>query len=1083
MERRYCPYCMTVLGTEEVCPACGRRPAEYLPAPAYLRPGTVLEGKYVLGGVIHDDEASITYIGRDLLLQKRVSVKEFFPSGQADRDADQSAEVRARMTDINGAIGAFERGRSNFEREARILAKMEKQSAVVDVQDLFEANGTFYLVTEHVTGSTLRQRVKASGPMAPGKLLPLLENVFIALKALHEKGLYHRDITPDNIILERDNARLINFASARETGGKQTYTLSTTTHPGFSALEQYFSDEQGPWTDVYGLSATIYFCLTGRTPPAAPDRQEDDPLIPMGELDVPMSRVQSQAVTIGMRVQRQDRFKSISELYDGIYRGVMPKPYLDEDDDVIIPPKPDPDPPKRRGWIAALAVMGAVAIVVAALFATGVLPPEKAAPTAQLTAAAEPTARPTATPSPTAAPGSGEAPDLTVFAGAQTLSAGEYDAQTILDLMADETVPAIVLREGAAASMCGRDFVVTKPLWVESGALLGVSSMQIPEGGLLVLDGDLDCPGVIELSGSGVRMAVSHPLTDRNAAEMTVLMEDGRNLSMDESFIDESLQNCLFIKPPLTKNIPKAADAGSLAEAVQNGGSVLLTGDVTLQETLVLENATLFVAEDAEITAELGKQTTVQITVGEGGALVNMGTVWINMDVAGGVVYNYGVMYDLQGATLSDHGTLINDASLEIRQGALYETARLVNRGDMNCCGLNVLGGRLVNAGALELSSKNWGVNLDVRYGGTVYNGGTMNVTKGSYVSNTGWIVNDGDLWLEKGAMLESLCAVYNRRSGLLRPAPETLFCIGGAFLNAGRIEATEGDDGPTQLRAELYRVPEAVVVHNGEELLAALNGEAPVYLQGDAALDQALMLTGQLYVDGGTLSAPAVTVSGGLLVLRDSGIDTGDLTIQDTAEMTVLGEQSTLNFTGALRMQEGTLYCPDSDLDLSGKTVDIQDGSVVIMERGALTADGAQITIGVAALLPPYRTGFSARDLTLSLDIGDITCPTSLALTNASITIANGAGIVVSGRTCGLQDCAVTTTAGGNLAIDGARVSLTGGTEIVNNDGYVSIGAGVGPYSDAGMTVDDTVHIVNNGNMYLGDADVPVEGTPPDRD
>ena len=161
---------------------------------------------------------------------------------------------------------------------------------------------------------------------------------------------------------------------------------------------------------------------------------------------------------------------------------------------------------------------------------------------------------------------------------------------------------------------------------------------------------------------------------------------------------------------------------------------------------------------------------------------------------------------------------------------------------------------------------------------------------------------------------------------------------------------------------------------------------------------------------------------------------------------------------------------------------MDIQDGSVVIMERGALTADGAQITIGVAALLPPYRTGFSARDLTLSLDIGDITCPTSLALTNASITIANGAGIVVSGRTCGLQDCAVTTTAGGNLGIDGARVSLTGGTEIVNNDGYVSIGAGVGPYSDAGMTVDDTVHIVNNGNMYLGDADVPVEGTPPDR-
>ena len=507
---------------------------------------------------------------------------------------------------------------------------------------------------------------------------------------------------------------------------------------------------------------------------------------------------------------------------------------------------------------------------------------------------------------------------------------------------------------------------------------------------------------------------------------------------------------------------------------------MLLTADVTLAEELVVENATLFVNEGVTVSAALGKQTEAQITVGEGGTLVNWGQTHINMNVAGGAVYNIGTMYDLQGFSLSENGMLVNTASLEIRQGVLYETARLINWGEMNCCGLSVLGGRLVNVGKLDMTRKSWVVNLDLRSGGALYNGATVNMTKGSYVENSGWIVNDGDLWLDKGAFLDSKGVVYNRRGGVLRPSPDTLACYGGALLNAGHIETAEDDPsllGRTTLRAELDKVPaEAVVVHNGQELLTALNGQTPVCLRGDAVLDQALTVTGQLYVDGGTLTAPAVTVSGGLLVLRNSGLNTGDLAIQNVAEMTVLGEQSTLNFTGALRMLTGTLYCPDSDLDLSGKTVDLQDSSTVVMERGVLTADGAQISIGIAALLPPYRTGFSARDLTLTLVTGDITCPASWELTNGTITISDGAGLVVSGQSCQLRDCTVTTNEG-NLVLDCATTALTGNTQIVNNGGYVSLGN----YSESTITADDTVRIVNNGEMFLCDADVPVEGDPPD--
>ena len=152
------------------------------------------------------------------------------------------------------------------------MARMDKQPEIVSVRDFFAANGTAYIVMEYVDGTTFKELVKQRGGRIPaGELLYTMEPVFSALAAMHAVGLIHRDISPDNLMLERGAVRLLDFGCAREsTQGDETMTI--TLKHGYAPIEQYQHRGQGPWTDVYGLAATIYYCLTGKTPPQALDR-------------------------------------------------------------------------------------------------------------------------------------------------------------------------------------------------------------------------------------------------------------------------------------------------------------------------------------------------------------------------------------------------------------------------------------------------------------------------------------------------------------------------------------------------------------------------------------------------------------------------------------------------------------------------------------------------------------------------------------------------------------------------------------------------------------------------------------------
>ena len=332
MASRYCTYCMNPVELGKPCPVCGLLEGAYAPLPHHLPPGTMLLGRYLVGRALGEGGFGITYIGLDLRLELRVAIKEYFPTDRVTR----MSQVSLCVTQLMGAEDdGFQRGKERFLYEARTLARMEKQPEIVTVRDYFEENGTAYIVMEYVEGTTIKSWVKQNGGrIPPEELFSTIEPLFGALDAVHRSGLIHRDISPDNLMLENGMVRLLDFGCARESaGGIKTMTVAL--KHGFAPVEQYQYKGQGPWTDVYSLAATIYYCLTGETPPQALDRMCDDELIPPQKLGIPLSEQQERALLRGLGIRPRRRFQSVEEFRAALYAQESP-------------PESEPEEPAER---------------------------------------------------------------------------------------------------------------------------------------------------------------------------------------------------------------------------------------------------------------------------------------------------------------------------------------------------------------------------------------------------------------------------------------------------------------------------------------------------------------------------------------------------------------------------------------------------------------------------------------------------------------------------------------------------------------------------------------------------------------
>ena len=236
-----------------------------------LPAGTRLRN-YELLSVLGHGGFGITYYAKDTTLGREVAVKEYLPTTLALRE--NGSTVVPRSTQF---AEDFIWGRERFLEEARILATLEGAPAVVRVYDFLEANGTAYMIMGLARGDTLEERLKRDGKLSPAIIQRMLDRLLDGLDAVHKTGFLHRDVKPANIILNaNNNPTLIDFGASRSSMADRTAAMTAIFTPRYAAAEQLTSDKQGPWTDIYGLSATLYHAITGKAPPSSLERALND---------------------------------------------------------------------------------------------------------------------------------------------------------------------------------------------------------------------------------------------------------------------------------------------------------------------------------------------------------------------------------------------------------------------------------------------------------------------------------------------------------------------------------------------------------------------------------------------------------------------------------------------------------------------------------------------------------------------------------------------------------------------------------------------------------------------------------------
>ena len=310
---RYCLHCMTpVTQTSGACPHCGHDVnggSQF----GSIVPGTYLHSnQYLVGDVIGQGGFGITYIGKDVGLNITVAIKEYYPNGISARDAKTSAVY---SVGVQGGNASFLKGKNSFLEEAKTLGRFSGTPGIVDVKSVFEENNTAYIVMQYISGQTLGEYVNTYGLVPQDKILELMQPVMNALRKIHASNLIHRDISPDNLKFNGDKLTLIDFGSARQESSETNKSLSVVVKHGFAPIEQYQSHgKQGPWTDIYALCATMYWAVTGKLPPAAPDRITDDELKRPSELGIAVTTSFENALMKGLAFHANLRYQSLDEL-------------------------------------------------------------------------------------------------------------------------------------------------------------------------------------------------------------------------------------------------------------------------------------------------------------------------------------------------------------------------------------------------------------------------------------------------------------------------------------------------------------------------------------------------------------------------------------------------------------------------------------------------------------------------------------------------------------------------------------------------------------------------------------------------
>ncbi|MGN0642396.1 MAG: protein kinase [Huintestinicola sp.] len=306
--------CMEPKDTDGPCPLCGYSP-DVPSLPSYLAPETFLNDRYIVGRLLRYNGESAEYIGFDTVTSSKVIIREYMPDTLCQRQKGSNIIL------VNqNCVAQYKAFMSEFVELNKMLAKMRTLNHINPAIDMFGDNNTGYVIFRYIEGENLSAYLKENaGELSWEEVKRIFPPIFTTLSLVHNAGLVHRGISPENIIINsKKEVKLIGFciADARTANTE----LACEIYHGYAAPEQYSSSNwQGTWTDVYGICALLYRILTGTTPVDALSRMTNDTLVEPRTLNPNIPPNVSKVIMNGMSMSGDLRIQTVTELVTQLF--------------------------------------------------------------------------------------------------------------------------------------------------------------------------------------------------------------------------------------------------------------------------------------------------------------------------------------------------------------------------------------------------------------------------------------------------------------------------------------------------------------------------------------------------------------------------------------------------------------------------------------------------------------------------------------------------------------------------------------------------------------------------------------------
>lgn len=306
---KLCMGCMNQIEDRlEICPYCGFNESALRQESYYLDPGTIIGGKYIVGKVLNYGGHTVSYLGMDAAMNRKIIVKEYLPS-----DFSTRSEGEKEVTIYSGdGQTQFEKGLTNFLNEANRIQHLENPDGIARVYDCVAENDTGYVISEYVEGTTLKELLDSGKKYSAKDAQMFIKQILRGLVEVHKMNIIHCDICPENIMItDSGEIKLMNFGATRYVTTANSKSLSIILKRGYAPEEQYRSrGVRGPWTDVYALAAVMYRMITGMVPQESVERVLNDELKEPSKLGIEISENTENALMNALNVYQQERTQS-----------------------------------------------------------------------------------------------------------------------------------------------------------------------------------------------------------------------------------------------------------------------------------------------------------------------------------------------------------------------------------------------------------------------------------------------------------------------------------------------------------------------------------------------------------------------------------------------------------------------------------------------------------------------------------------------------------------------------------------------------------------------------------------------------